>query len=254
MTGGFYGVKNARETFRFFYFEWDVAKAWGLVGRREPDGFTDVAGAATAIGEPVPDELPISGTINIGAIRVDWKKVRDNPDDYDTSVPLLYVTLPTLPTGESLGGTIIDGAHRLARAKLDGLETLPVYVLTPEEEEACRLGPDAQTFREMFTTETCAMCQQLRSPRDFKHDTIKVCDECELWADEHGLASEANLRVLVMDVGIARTCRDKGGESLTDQLRNTIGHIVDRDPRWTTKRLLITAAALHYLDEEERDA
>jgi hypothetical protein len=259
-----YPIFNDKETFRFFYFTWDIGKAWALVNARpdpSPNGVTDVKKAAEVLGDP-PGTRREDRSIRLGSLGVSWKAVQADLGGnlYNTDVPLLYVNLPEMPDGTDLGGTIVDGCHRLAKALLTGREQMDVIVLTKEEEEACRVSPGLREWYEMFAKKRCQMCGEERSVRDFKREGIEVCDECELWAEEHRLDRQGDLRKLGLDVLVLRE-QIAAGKDRDKLLRETIGHIVDRDSRWTRDRLCITLAAHHFLEErdglptpEEREA
>lgn len=118
----------------------------GDVTGRTPDGTThdshdqvfvllgwawDVAAAARAAARyPVMRES-VSHLGAVGAlIRID----PDHVEKADLSRPLLAVPIPNPDTP-----IVIDGWHRIHRARQTGVAELPVVVLNADDERACRL-------------------------------------------------------------------------------------------------------------------
>jgi ParB/Sulfiredoxin domain len=103
-----------RETFQFLAYRWDVTRA-----RR--------------IAETLPvhrfNAEPWFGLL--GLIRVD----HDHVESADLNQPVLVVRI------RELGGSplIIDGWHRLAKARQNGVTDLPVIILDEEQEYSVRI-------------------------------------------------------------------------------------------------------------------
>lgn len=69
--------------------------------------------------------------------KLDWILKYDSPKPYrvaraDTAIPIIVVRDPSV--GHT-GLVVLDGLHRLARAKQDGLKTIPVRLVTMKEIE-----------------------------------------------------------------------------------------------------------------------
>ncbi len=111
------------EYFQFLLYRWDVTKAQQIAANLPVHRF---------------NAQPWFGWL--GLIRVDDDHVRTA----DLDQPLLVVKI------RELGGSalIIDGWHRLARAKLDGVAELPVIVLDEDQEHEARIfgGDKGQPF------------------------------------------------------------------------------------------------------------
>jgi hypothetical protein len=128
-----------RETFRFLTLNWDIVRALYIVHKcpREAQPI-DVAMFAQNYGFPFNEQgdpggdLPESSNLFFYA---DPKAARD--DRIDTARPVL-IALVAL-SREKPGAMMIDGLHRLYKAAWQGQPRLEAYVLTPEEEQACRI-------------------------------------------------------------------------------------------------------------------
>jgi hypothetical protein len=97
---------------------------------------------AKALVEGKPAALVYIGTL----AQVLWQGRIPIDRDYvlsgrvDLTVPLIAVTLPWLRTEVVL----IDGWHRVAKALADGVDELPMHLLTPEAEARIRMAPSDQ--------------------------------------------------------------------------------------------------------------
>lgn len=113
------GPLSQRQYFRFGEDDvWDITTALEFVGRRPPDGRFR------------PEQMrPFFEQF----IEVEEEHV----PDADLSVPLIGTVLKDADGTPFL--LLIDGWHRLARALREGASELRVYLLTPEEEAACRI-------------------------------------------------------------------------------------------------------------------
>lgn len=103
-----------REVFSMLAYRWDVTAAKALVQRREPNGRAD------------PTEWAGIGSL----IRID----REHAKTVDLDEPLIAVPIPG-----GGGPLVIDGWHRLWRAHSEQAASLPVHVLTSEEEFQIRI-------------------------------------------------------------------------------------------------------------------
>jgi hypothetical protein len=101
------------ETFQMLAWKWNVTAAKQHTADREPEGSLDPANWA--------------GMLFL--IRIDHEYAAT----VDLAEPLIAVPIP------DAGWLIIDGWHRIHKALTAGVEKLPVIVLTPEEELACRI-------------------------------------------------------------------------------------------------------------------
>src|SRR5215831_4016282 len=117
--------------------EWNMAAVYTVAAGREPSFTLGVRETADTWlgGEPGENgwrELKR----RIGLIGVQWKWLAAEPDTYDPRVPLIGADV--LLNDGTTGHMIIDGWHRLARARQLGIETMLVVMLTTDEELKCR--------------------------------------------------------------------------------------------------------------------
>lgn len=110
-------VPHPEERFTLLSLTWDITAAWEIIA------------AGSADREVV--EVPVASAASmLGLI---WHDLGWALQHADLSRPVLLVTLP------NDGGTmLIDGWHRIARADAEGVECLPGYMLTAEEEQKIR--------------------------------------------------------------------------------------------------------------------
>ncbi len=111
------------ETFQMLAWKWDITAAKQLTQGREPTGQLD----------------PQTWAGMLYLIRIDHAHAASvNLDE-----PLIAVPIP------DVGWLIVDGWHRIHKALTQGVEKLPVIVLTAEEELACRIfgGEKGQSRR-----------------------------------------------------------------------------------------------------------
>lgn len=103
-----------REVFQFLTYRWDITKAWQIAATLPVHRF---------------NAEPWFGWL--GLIHVD----EDHLNDADLDRPLLVVKI------RELGGSplIIDGWHRLAKARDKGVTDLPVIVLDEQQEYQVRI-------------------------------------------------------------------------------------------------------------------
>ncbi len=118
------------EIFRFFVARWDIVRARYLIQRsgRAPD-VLQVASAAKAYGLTTPQtrESPVS---------IDEQRAMS--EHIDTDVPVILALLQG-DEGTQPKPILIDGLHRLYKAYREEKITIPCFVLSSEEEHACRL-------------------------------------------------------------------------------------------------------------------
>ncbi len=130
-----------QETYQFLFIRWDIVKALYLIQKdgRETHllhvaqtakvfGFDkEAAQVGEQEGKPVFDS---------GLFYVNLETVMSEQVDLDRPVILAQAQLGNKPTPQTM---LIDGLHRLYKAARLGRETLPCYVLSPEEEQQCRI-------------------------------------------------------------------------------------------------------------------
>lgn len=122
---------DEEEYFQFFLSTFDIREAKRILAKRKrvDVGQMSVAGAGGWIGEPPVAANDLSGIV-VGGVTVDWEKAAS--DAVDTSVPVILAYTKS--------GAIfpIDGWHRIAKAKLQGLTHLPAVALTKAESRRVR--------------------------------------------------------------------------------------------------------------------
>jgi hypothetical protein len=112
------------ETFSFLSAVFDVAEAKRvLTEKAHKVGYMGLEGILHLVGEP--------GKMTVG-ISVDWDRIQSSPE-IDMAVPVI---LAWTKAGSLLP---IDGWHRIAKAKLQGLSSLPAVVLNKKESRRCWL-------------------------------------------------------------------------------------------------------------------
>lgn len=127
------------EIYRFLTLNWDIVRAHYIVHKRPREAQPiDVAMFANNYGFPFNEQGDPGGDLpesSSSFFYTDPKAARD--DRIDTTRPVL-IALVAL-SREKPGAMMIDGLHRLSKAAWQGLPQLEAYVLTPEEERACRI-------------------------------------------------------------------------------------------------------------------
>lgn len=138
--------KPRYETFRLWARAWDIEKAKALLKKkpRKPvEG--DLSGWWDWIGEPdkadrietKPDGTKVT-YMKINMVYVDWKYVKTIKPKRARE-PIIMATLPD-PKGGKPMNLIIDGWHRLGKARIDGRKKIKVYLLTVEETKEIELA------------------------------------------------------------------------------------------------------------------
>ena len=118
------------ETYRFFMVRWDIVKARFLIRERSTS----------------PDMLQVGITAHTYGLdkpqtRDSWAYVdeaRAMSQEIDTTIPVILALIQG-DEGEKPKPILIDGLNRLYKAFREGKETIPCYVLTPDEERLCRI-------------------------------------------------------------------------------------------------------------------
>lgn len=129
-----YHEHHDKQAFSFMSFAWDIDKALALVAGREPEGCIDPTACADGFLGPemTPgqdyERIPIS-IIGVNVYHALSERV-------DTTRPII---IAEIKVGDSMMKMIIDGWHRIWRGRHDGIESIPAYILTPEEERSCRI-------------------------------------------------------------------------------------------------------------------
>jgi hypothetical protein len=110
------------EWFTFLAARFDVQRAKQCLSQKARKvGTMPIQEVARLVG--APDKVMMG-------ISVDWDRVQNDPS-IDLSVPVI---LAWTKAGSLLP---IDGWHRIARAKLEGIPSLPAVVLTKAESKRC---------------------------------------------------------------------------------------------------------------------
>lgn len=116
------------------YFDWrlvrlsfDVRAAKGLLAAKKQlkvhnVSFKSIADQLLCM----PPKEDGSYSLKIGGVTVDWDRVKADEGQIDLTVPILLAET-------KFGTMVIDGWHRIAKATLLGLETLPGVLLTKAE-------------------------------------------------------------------------------------------------------------------------
>lgn len=115
---------DVAETFTFLSASFDVTEAKRILTEKAHKvGEMDLSGILNLIGEP--------GKMTVG-ISVDWDRVQNNPE--------IDLTVPVILAWTKAGSLLpIDGWHRIAKAKLRGITSLPAVVLNKVESKRCRV-------------------------------------------------------------------------------------------------------------------
>lgn len=111
-----------REVFYMMGSAWDVTKAKEIADSKK---LTSLRAANV--------DKELSGWLNMG-VMVD----HDHAMTVDLSNPIIFAQYVD-PTDKTWHGVLIDGYHRVHRAVIDGVLTLPVIILTRKESKQVRL-------------------------------------------------------------------------------------------------------------------
>ncbi len=129
------------ETYQFLTLRWDIVKALFLIQQdgRKPD-LLAVSSSAKAFGFDRPPQLvgERDGKLiyDSGLFHVNLETVMSDQVDLDRPIILAQVKLEDHRDPHVV---LIDGLHRLYKATKQGRETLPCFILSPEEEQSCRI-------------------------------------------------------------------------------------------------------------------
>lgn len=108
--------RDSYEVYNFFVGKWDVNAARRLIEQNPRD----------------------VDTANIKECPVGLHVIHEeNVDGADLSIPLIII--PIYDKGENIGVWIIDGWHRIAKAKRNKIDVLPCIMLTKEEADQIRI-------------------------------------------------------------------------------------------------------------------
>jgi hypothetical protein len=115
---------NQDECFVSMFGTFDVRRAKALI-RAKPRALESVAiaDAGKFISDP-PQEGQHTNAVLVFGVPVDWPKAMS--DETDLAVPVIVCPLRG-------GNFLIDGWHRVAKAKATGVAELPCVILTPAE-------------------------------------------------------------------------------------------------------------------------
>lgn len=123
--------RNPHQTFHYLWYVWDIEAAERAIAkRRRPDlQEIDVDHVYGAINWSTPDRP------TFGGVSVDPEYALRRAD---VSKPLLF---GLIKDGSAWYSILIDGHHRLYRAKAEGLKSMPAYYLNKRENHHSMLGP-----------------------------------------------------------------------------------------------------------------
>lgn len=123
------------QTFNFLIGVWDVDKAIRLTEGQEASVVNAKPWADMFLGPDLEDGKDYE-KVEFGFISVNEHHALSERCDLEK--PILAVLARTVndPDGSFM---VIDGWHRLWKARHLGVESLPIIVLTDEQEKACRL-------------------------------------------------------------------------------------------------------------------
>jgi len=116
--------RDTPEVFELFNGAYDIAAAKRILSAKKKlvIGTLNVSEVRQYIGEP--------GKLSLG-VYIDWERLDREGSSMDLSFPII---LATVKAGHLFP---IDGWHRLAKAKLLGVQTLPAVCLT--RRETCKI-------------------------------------------------------------------------------------------------------------------
>jgi len=125
--------KNPHQIFDYLWYTWDIDKAEAqITKRRKRDKDIqeiDVAHVYNSIRWSTPDHPVFAGTI----VEPEYALTKA-----DVNKPLIFGLLKDGATWFSI---LIDGHHRLYRARADGLEKMAAYFLNKRENYHSMIGP-----------------------------------------------------------------------------------------------------------------
>lgn len=123
-------VTGECETFVWIGRRWCVTHALELVEQGQAERLdADITGLDSIVGLNLPEH-----TVSMG-VRID----KDHAGTVDLSRPILYAALTGL-NGDDFGHIVLDGWHRVYRARSEGIAELPAYLLTAEAEQQARIN------------------------------------------------------------------------------------------------------------------
>jgi hypothetical protein len=124
------------QTFRFLVRCWCISHALELI-EADPTAAEFIESAdITGLDGFLDLAPPTPNTIRLFLVDVNKTYALDHAD---LTIPILLVRI--ISKGEDLGCMVIDGWHRVYRARTEGRTGLPAYLLTAETEQAVRIFP-----------------------------------------------------------------------------------------------------------------
>lgn len=124
------------QVFRFLARAWCVTQALELA-ETDPAAAEFIEGAdITGLDGFLDLAPPTPGHIRLFVVEVDKEYALTRAD---LDVPILLVRI--VQEDEDLGCLVIDGWHRVYRARLEGQTSLPAYLLSTEAERTVRIAP-----------------------------------------------------------------------------------------------------------------
>lgn len=129
------------EKYQVLIVRWDIVRAQFLVFKHPREQTAvNVLQAAQVLGFPTHDDASATDADGQekpfhGLYQVDARAAMSEETDLERPVLLAQVMLPGDTTPSIMQ---LDGLHRLYKASRTGRPHLPCYLLTPEEEQACR--------------------------------------------------------------------------------------------------------------------
>lgn len=125
---------NDCQSFNLLAWTWCVTYAQQLI-KENPDAATltddgDISKADTFVGlNQAPDTVALIGYRNLN---------REHAATVDITTPVIVAAVID-ERGVEQSKTIIDGWHRVYKARTQGLDTLPAYILSAEASNASRI-------------------------------------------------------------------------------------------------------------------
>lgn len=125
---------DACQVFRFLARAWCVTQALELIDA-DPTAAEFISEAdITGLDGFLDLTPPTPGHLRLFVVEVDKEYALTQTD---LEVPILLVRI--MYEGEDLGCLVIDGWHRVYRARIEGRTSLPAYLLSAEAERTVRI-------------------------------------------------------------------------------------------------------------------
>lgn len=120
--------------FTFAAYRWCIDTALHLV-RTDPAAAARVEADITSLDSFLPLAPPRPGVVRLIQVQIDDTYAMTQTD---LDEPILIASMVSTD-GEHLGETVIDGWHRVYRARRENRTHLPGLVLSPEAERTARI-------------------------------------------------------------------------------------------------------------------